>query len=174
MSFTKNISVRMKVKVKKLNEKAVIPAYAHKDGDMGMDVTAISYEYDPVYDRYIYHTGLAFEVPKGYGMLIFPRSSNCKTEAYLCNSVGVLDSNYRGELMFMFKNRTRSEDAIVRKPDKDRYLMQLEVENELAPYKVGDRVGQIIIIPYPEIEFDEVDELSDTERGEGGFGSTNK
>ena len=152
----------MKVKVKKLNEKAVIPAYAHKDGDMGMDVTAISYEYDPMYDRYIYHTGLAFEVPKGYGMLIFPRSSNCKTEAYLANSVGVLDSNYRGELMFVFKNRTHID------------TVDYEIENELAPYKVGDRVGQIVIIPYPEIEFDEVDELSDTERGTGGFGSTNK
>lgn len=154
----------MKVKIKKLNDKAVIPAYAHTDGDMGMDITAISYEYDPVYDRFIYHTGLAFEVPKGYGMLIFPRSSNCKTEAYLCNSVGILDSNYRGELMFMFKNRTCT----------DANTVQYEVENEFAPYKAGDRVGQIVIIPYPIIEFEEVDELSNSDRGTGGFGSTNK
>lgn len=154
----------MKVKIKKLNDKAVIPAYAHIDGDMGMDITAISYEYDPVYDRFIYHTGLAFEVPKGYGMLIFPRSSNCKTEAYLCNSVGVLDSNYRGELMFIFKNRTCTDTSIA----------EYEVENELAPYKVGDRIGQIVIMPYPIIEFEEVDELSDSDRGTGGFGSTNK
>ena len=164
----------MIVKVKKLDDKAVIPAYAHQDGDMGMDITAISYEYDPVYDRYIYHTGLAFELPKGYGMLIFPRSSNCKKDAYLCNSVGVLDSNYRGELIFMYKNRTRSEDLIYPKMDMDMNFRNLELENEFAPYKAGDRIGQIIIFPYPKIEFLEVDELNETTRGTGGFGSTDK
>ena len=143
----------MKVKVKKLNEDAVIPAYAHKDGDRGMDITAISVEYDKDHDRYIYHSGLAFEVPEGYGMLIFPRSSNTKTNAYLGNSVGILDSNYRGELMIVYKNR--------------------DFVNMTPPYNVGDRVAQIVIIPYPKIEFEEVDELNETERNSGGFGSTN-
>lgn len=164
----------MEVKIKKLSPKAVIPAYAHTDGDMGMDITATDCVYDPVYDRFIYHTGLAFEVPKGYGMLIFPRSSNCKTNAYLCNSVGILDSNYRGELMFMYKNRTDSSQLIPIKLDMDLNMRNLELVNEHAPYKVGDRIGQIVIIPYPEITFKEVNELSDTDRGEGGFGSTNK
>lgn len=82
----------MKLKVKKLSKDAVIPTYAHLGTDMGMDITATSVEYDAILDRFIYHTGLAFEVPKGYGMLIFPRSSNSKTEAYLTNSVGILDS----------------------------------------------------------------------------------
>lgn len=142
----------MKVKIKKLNKNAVIPTYAHPGVDMGMDVTAIDMEYDIKNHCFIYHTGLAFEVPEGYGMLIFPRSSNRKTDAYLANHVGILDASYRGELMLMFKNR--------------------DADNHTQPYNVGDRVGQIVIIPYPQIEFEEVEELSDTERGTGGFGST--
>ena len=144
----------MQIKFKKLNEKAVTPKYAHPGVDMGMDITCTSYEYDEDKDRFIYHTGLAFEVPTGYGMLIFPRSSNTKTEAYLPNSVGILDSSYRGELMFIYKNRTSG----LLKP----------------PYEVGDRIGQIVILPYPQISFEEVEELSETERGTGGFGSSGK
>lgn len=161
----------MNVKVKKLVPEAVIPAYAHPGVDMGMDVTAVSVEYDKVHDRFIYHTGLAFEVPTGYGMLIFPRSSNTKTDCYLGNSVGVLDSSYRGELLVVFKNRTSRLMAF---PDGDENLNTLEYENEFRPYKVGERICQIVIIPYPQIEFTEVDELSATERGDGGFGSTGK
>lgn len=81
----------MKVKVKKLSEKAVIPAYA-KPGDAGLDLTAISYEYDAEKDCHIYGTGLAFEIPTGYVGLLYPRSSNRKTDAYMCNHVGVIDS----------------------------------------------------------------------------------
>lgn len=141
----------MKVNIKKLNEKAIIPKYA-KPGDMGMDVVATDYEFIPEYQCHVYHTGLAFEVPEGYGMLCFPRSSNRKTGAYLTNSVGVLDSGYRGELLLCYKNR--------------------DPQDLNPPYKIGDRVAQLVIIPYPLIEFNEVDELSSTERGEGGFGST--
>lgn len=143
----------MQIKFKKLHENAVLPHYA-KPGDMGMDVVATDYEFNSEYQCHVYHTGLAFEVPEGYGMLIFPRSSNRKTDAYLTNSVGVLDSGYRGELMLCFKNR--------------------DPQDVIPPYKVGDRVGQIMIIPYPQIEFIETEELSSTERGEGGFGSTGK
>jgi dUTP pyrophosphatase len=82
----------MQVKVKRLNENAELPKYSHFGTDMGADVKAVSVEYQADKDRYVYHTGLAFEVPKGFGMLIFPRSSNTKTECYLPNSVGVLDS----------------------------------------------------------------------------------
>lgn len=140
----------LKVKVKRLNPKAELPAYAHI-GDAGMDVKAVSCEYDAEYDRFIYDTGLAFEVPEGHVMLAFPRSSNCKTDSYLPNSVGVIDSIYRGSVKFIFKNRG---------------------DRRNIPYKVGDRIGQLMIIPYPQIEFKEVEELSKTERGEGGFGST--
>ena len=161
----------MQVKVKKLNENAVIPKYAHFGTDMGADITCIGVEYDAEKDRFIYHTGLAFEVPQGYGMLIFPRSSNTKTEAYLPNSVGILDSSYRGELMFIYKLRDNLRSTINMFDSKYReeYLM-----NNYAPYKVGDRIGQIVIIPYPIIEYIESEELSDTERGTGGFGSTGK
>lgn len=148
--------IKLKVKVKKLVPEAVIPFYAH-EGDAGMDITCTSYEYDKNHDCYMYHSGLAFEIPEGYVMLIFPRSSNRKTDYYLTNSVGVLDSGYRGELMFAFKKRDDNRENF-NKP----------------PYEVGDRIGQIIILPYPQIEMLEVDELATSERGTGGFGSTGK
>ena len=122
-----------------------------------MDITCTSFEYDAKNDCFMYHTGLAFEVPEGYVMLIFPRSSNRKTNYYLTNSVGVLDSGYRGELMFAFKKR-----------DDNR-----ENYNE-PPYKVGERIGQIMILPYPQIKMLEVADLANSERGTGGFGSTGK
>lgn len=174
----------MEIKIKKLNENAVIPSYA-KPGDMGMDLTAIAMEYDADIDCYIYHTGLAFELPKGYGMLLFPRSSNRKTEAYMTNHVGILDSGYRGELLICYKNRTSSKiiNAIkilscAIKDIVNRYLTKSKPNlsnfiNE-APYEVGERIAQLVIIPYPSIEFIESDELSESERGEGGHGSTGK
>lgn len=160
----------MKVKIKKLTENAVIPSYA-KDGDMGMDITTTSVEHDASIDCWIYHTGLAFEVPKGYGMLLFPRSSNRKTDCYLANSVGILDSGYRGELLLCFKDRNslwvkREIQHLSLPPNEHRKV------GVKAPYEVGDRICQAVIIPYPYIEFEEVDELSKTERGEGGFGSS--
>ena len=145
------------VKVKKLVSTAVIPFYS-KDGDMGMDVVATSIEFDAKIDCYIYHTGLSFEVPKGYGMFLFPRSSNRKKDVYLPNSVGILDSGYRGELLFSYKNRDASTYPYGVTP----------------PYNVGDKVGQLVIMPYPQINFVETDKLSNSERGEGGFGSTRR
>ena len=142
------------VKIKKLNPDAVIPFYA-TNGSAGMDVTAIGRDYDNANDCWIYHTGLSFQLPEGYVMLIFPRSSNRKTNYYLANHVGVLDSDYTGELMLMFKSRDASEMRFIE-----------------PPYNVGDRIGQIIILPYPKIQFNEVDSLNKTERGDGGFGST--
>lgn len=144
----------MKINIKKLNDNAVIPQYA-KPGDAGMDVIATSVD---VTDDYIeYGTGLAFEVPDGYCMLIFPRSSNSKKDLLLANSVGVLDSGYRGELKLRFKKSYSPT------------IYGLSV-NKI--YDTGDKVGQIMIIPYPKIEFNEVNELSETDRGDGGFGST--
>lgn len=142
----------MKVKIKKLVEQAVVPAYANPGEDAGLDLTATSVEFK--HGCWVYGTGLAFEIPQGHVGLLFPRSSNRKTEAYLTNSVGVVDSGYRGEVMLSFKNR--------------------DMRIEEQPYKVGDRVGQIIIMPYPQIELEEVDELANSARGEGGHGSTGK
>ena len=138
----------MKIKIKKLHKDAVIPKYA-KPGDAGMDLTAVSFEYDVDLGQVVYGTGLALEIPGGHVGLIFPRSSIYKTNMSLTNSVGVIDSGYRGEIMLRFK-----WDALT------------------SLYKVGDRIGQIMIIPYPRIEFEEVEQLEDSERGEHGFGST--
>lgn len=165
------------VKIKKLDERAVIPQYA-KPGDAGMDVYAIEKN---VTDDYIeYDTGLSFEVPEGYVMLIFPRSSNSKMDLLLANSVGVLDSGYRGPLKLRYKRSYRIENT----PDEDTNFKHTTTSivnyncahdyqwNACKWYSVGDRVGQIMILPYPQINFIEVDQLSDTERGSGGFGST--
>lgn len=148
----------MKVKIKKLVPEAIIPAYA-KDGDAGLDLTATSLTYDEVYDNWVYGTGLAIEIPKGYVGLVFPRSSNRKTSAYLTNHVGVIDSGYRGEIIVTFKLRDKTSGF---------------TSKNKAPYNIKDRVAQLIIIPYPYVELAEADELSKTERGEGGHGSTGK
>ena len=153
----------MKVKIKKLNPNAVIPSYAH-DGDAGMDLTAVSKTEDE-YGNIVYGTGLAFEIPKGCVGLLFPRSSNAKKDLALSNAVGVLDSGYRGEVLFKFRPLPR-EFA-----DASGGFMTYQYSRE---YKIGDRIGQIIILPYPTIEFEEVDELSETERGNEGWGSTDK
>ena len=154
----------MKVRIKKLNELAVIPTYA-KDGDAGMDVIATSIISDTP-TQITYGLGIALEIPKGFVGLVFPRSSIRKTGLQLSNSVGVIDSGYRGELQATF-NKLFGGEAM---------YDEMKV-NEIQPndfYKVGDRVAQIMIIPHPPIEFEEADELSDTERGDGGFGSTGK
>jgi len=142
----------MQIRVKKLHEDAIIPAYS-KPGDAGLDLTAISMQKDN-YDNITYGTGLAIEIPEGYVGLIFPRSSNSKTDLYLTNHVGVIDSGYRGEIMFKYRPVNGLLNAKI--------------------YHIGDRIGQLIIMPYPQIELVETAELSDTERGEGGFGSTGK
>lgn len=138
----------MKVKIKKLHDKAVIPKYAH-DTDAGLDLVAVSVEH---FDSFIeYDTGIAVAIPEGHVGLIFPRSSISKKALFLSNSVGVIDSGYRGPIKFRFK-QTQGENI----------------------YQIGDRIGQLIILPYPKVEFEEVDELDKTERGEGGYGSTGK
>jgi len=154
----------MKVRIKKINPLAEIPTYA-KDGDAGMDVIATSIISDTP-TQITYGLGIALEIPKGFVGLVFPRSSIRKTGLQLSNSVGVIDSGYRGELQATF-NKLFGGEAM---------YDEMKVK-EIQPndfYKVGDRVAQIMIIPHPPIEFEEADELSDTERGDGGFGSTGK
>jgi len=138
----------MEIKIKKLHPDAVIPEYA-KPGDAGMDLTAIDVSTD--YGCLTYHTGLAIEIPRWYVGLLFPRSSVYKGRQMLTNCVGVIDSGYRGEIMLKYTLSPTGND-----------------------YEIGDRVGQLIVIPYPRIDFVEVDELTETDRGEGGYGSTGK
>lgn len=154
-SMSSNIST-LQIKVKKLNPNAVIPSYS-KPGDAGMDLTAISKEFDKD-GNVVYDVGLAFEIPYGYVGLLFPRSSNAKKELILTNSVGVIDSGYRGSVMFKYK-------PTITYGTRDKEL-------GIDSYEIGERVGQIIILPYPQIKFIESETLSDTERGNGGFGST--
>lgn len=144
----------MKVKIKRLKADAVIPSYA-KPGDAGMDLVATSCDYDVATDSFIYGTGIAIEIPKGFVGLLFPRSSIYKTDGFMTNHVGVIDSGYRGEVKAIFKTRTPG------------FPMS-------APYEVGNKIAQLMIVPYPNIEFEEVEVLSETERGEGGHGSTGK
>ena len=138
----------IKIKLKKMNPNAVVPTYA-KQGDAAMDLYAAEVIKDE-WGNYVYLTGIALEIPSGHVGLLFPRSSVSRTCLSLANSVGVVDSGYRGEIMLKYRN-TGEANSI---------------------YKSGDRVGQLIVMPYPQIELIEVEELSSTERGDGGFGST--
>lgn len=145
----------IQVKFAKLHPDAVIPSYA-KPGDNGLDLTAISYSYvekeESSYHNYEF--GLSVEIPPGYVGLIFPRSSISNKNLLLTNSVGVIDSSYRGPLSARFK-RIRSTAG-----------------NDI--YTVGDRVAQLVILPAPQVQIIETspENLSTTERGSGGFGSS--
>ncbi len=137
----------MKIKIKKLVPEAVLPQYAHA-GDAGMDVYAVS---KVVTDKFIeYGTGLAFELPSDHVMLLYPRSSISNLNLTLANSVGVLDSGYRGELKLRFR------------------------QGGEAVYEIGDKIGQILVLPFPLIEFEEASELTASARGVGGFGSSGR
>lgn len=142
----------MLVKIKKLHPDAVIPHYAH-DTDAGLDLTAVEREFDFIRGIATYKTGLAIEIPEGYVGYLFPRSSIYKTCMMLANCVGVVDSGYRGEIMFKY------------------YFGSSE---KFKPYDTMERVGQLVIMPYPKIELKEVEELDESDRGENGYGSTGK
>lgn len=141
----------MKVRIKKLSPEAKIPSYS-KPGDAGLDLTATSCNTNGSYIEM--GTGLAIEIPDGFVGLIFPRSSISNKDLLLYNSVGVCDSKFRGEIKFRFK----------------------QTNSRMMPniYEIGDRIGQLIILPFPQIEPEEVQELSETERGQGSYGSTGK
>jgi len=139
----------MKLKIRKLNNFIPTPKYA-KNGDAGLDLTANS-RLDT--DLYIeYGTGLCIEIPEGHVGLLFPRSSVSNYHLNLANSVGVIDSGYRGEIRVRFKRTSSTAHETL--------------------YNVGDRIVQLIILPYPAIELEEVAEFTQTERGAGGFGSS--
>lgn len=135
----------MQVKFKKCQENAIMPTYQHVS-----DACADLYAADQK-DSVTFDTGIALEIPEGYVGLVYPRSSISKTPYMLANSVGVIDSNYRGSVIVKFKSFESG-----------------------SFYKVGDRIAQLMIIPIPKIQFIEVDELNETDRGTGGFGSTGK
>lgn len=141
----------MKIKVKRLNELAMLPTKAHAT-DAGFDLYATSKIYDND-GNVVYGCGLAFEIPEGYMGLIFPRSSNAKKSLILSNSVGVIDAGYRGEVTAKFKRLYPISQG---------------------EYAIGERFAQLIVMPIPVVEFEEAEELSESERGVGGYGSSGK
>lgn len=136
----------MRIRIKKLHEDAVIPKYANF-GDAAVDLVATR-KWEDDYDNICYGTGLAMEIPDHHVGLLFPRSSVSKTDLRLCNAVGVIDAGYRGEVMLKFDKQGEKH------------------------YNIGDRVGQLMLVPIPSIQFVEVVNLPDSDRGTGGFGST--
>lgn len=183
---------KINVKFKKLCENAEIPKFAH-EGDLGLDVKSVRMEYDKDTDTYIYYTGLACETKSNVGILGFLRSSNYKKECYLTNGVGIIDSaTYRGEIQFRFKNRTSIKNRIDLMALQTWMLMPWykkiftsykKIHNEIekycydyaedfAPYNVGERCGQFVVINTPEIYIKNSKNLTDTSRGEKGHGST--
>lgn len=144
----------MKLKFKKLQEDAVLPSYANPNA-AGLDLTAVSFTQE--FDKsgklvLVYHTGLSVEIPEGHMGLIFMRFSVAQKSMSMCNSVGVLDHGYKNEILVKFKITTDALPTI---------------------YQPGERIAQLVVIPYPKMEPVFVEELAGEDRG-GGFGSTDK
>lgn len=178
--------------VKFTHPKAVMPEYAHP-GDLGLDVYAVSVEYEKDTDTYVYHTGISMESNKGVGVLASVRSSNCRTQCYMPNNPGIIDTaTYRGEIIFKFKNRTAfgvrasllANQLYNSAPWYKKLFMNYDEFVKIAltqidpmdykPYEVGDKIGQLIVMKFISAECKKVNKLSKTSRGSGGFGSTDK
>lgn len=140
------------MKVKLLTSSGNIPSYA-TNHSAGVDIVAteVSKSGNKIFPLYTYKTGLKMEIPNGYFGLLTARSSISKTLMRMAGSVGIIDSDYRGEIQVRMRG----------------FLW-------FKPYKVGDRVAQLILLRKQVFEFELADSLSETERGEGGFGSTGK
>lgn len=147
--------MQMNIKFKRLTENAIAPVKAHA-ADAGFDLTCSSITTE-INERgqliIVYHTGLAFEIPEGYFGALVPRSSIANKTLTLTNCIGIIDAGYRGEVMAKMKATT---DVIP------------------AVYKEGERFAQLLILPVPEVQFEESTELSESDRGENGYGSTDQ
>ena len=144
----------MKVKIKKLNENAVIPTYG-TEYSAGADLYLLGDESVSIAPREtkLLKTGISLEIPEGYCGLIFARSGLASKRGLApANKVGVIDADYRGEIMVALHNHSDIEAVV----------------------EGGERIAQLAIVPFLKAEFEDADELSDTLRGSGGFGSTGK
>ncbi|MBO5207313.1 MAG: dUTP diphosphatase [Clostridia bacterium] len=144
----------MKLKIKKLDERAIIPTYG-TEYSAGADLYNMGGEAVSVApgETVLIHTGLSIEIPEGYCGLIFARSGLATKRGLApANKVGVVDSDYRGEWMVALHNHS----------------------DKTATVEGGERVAQMVVVPYLKAEFELTDELSETERGAGGFGSTGR
>lgn len=146
--------MKFDVNIKKLNEKAVVPTYGTEYA-AGADLYACMDEAVTINpgETYFTKTGIAMEIPVGYVGLVYARSGlACKKGLAPANKVGVIDSDYRGEIMVALHNHS----------------------NEPVTVESGERIAQLVLAPYITAEFHQVEELDDTERGAGGFGSTGR
>ena len=144
----------MEIKIKRLNERAKIPTFG-TEFSAGADLYCAEEHETSVCSgqKCSIGTGISMEIPEGYVGLVFARSGlACKNGLRLCNSVGVIDADYRGEIKVVLHNDS-------------------EYVREIKP---GERVAQMIVMPYPKVSFIEAEELSDTVRGESGFGGTGR
>lgn len=147
----------MKVKIKKLHEDAVIPEY-QSEGAAGFDLHALEDCFIFGGETKLVKTGLSFEIPVGYELQVRPRSGmSLKTKARVANSPGTVDSDFRGEVCVIIDNVGK---GYYDKPDI------------VVKIKKGDRIAQGVICPIVQATFDIVEDLDETERGSGAFGST--
>lgn len=144
------------LKVKRLTESAKLPTYAH-DGDACFDIYSdgvclIDSDCVTGHLRETHNTGLSFDIPKGYAMMVYSRSGmGFNHDVRLANCVGVIDGGYKGELK-----------------------VKLTCDGDATPYEKGDRIAQAMLIPVPVVDIEDVDDIGDSERGVGGFGSSGK
>jgi dUTP pyrophosphatase len=152
------------LELKKLHENATLPERATELAG-GWDVTAV--EIEKVSDNFVIcHLGFALAMPEGYKLTLVPRSSLTKTNWVLTNSPGLGDCDYRGEFQLRFRGIPTGIDDLNRLYHKLTY--------DKFPFEVNERVGQVYLEEVIPMEFKVVEELSETKRGDGGFGSTNE
>lgn len=146
----------MKLNIKKLTPDSILPTYA-TPGSNGIDLYCTAVVIHPDYAEF--RTGIAVEIPVGYVGLLVPRSSVSNKNLVMANSCGIIDSDYRGEVSMRFKVLDSASHGAFK-------------YSKL--YTQGEKVGQLVIVPAPKMEIVEVKELDETDRGSGGFGSTDK
>lgn len=166
----------MLIRVKKTHPEAVVPTYAHP-GDSGFDLVAIEDVIIEPGQTVKVRTGLAFEIPSGYELQIRPRSGiSFRTSLRISNSPATIDSNYRGEVAVLIENTAPISDFVYpMASDLDDYDIEITGGTVMAGtylIRKGDRIAQGVICPVYHAEFTEVDDLGETERGDGGFGSS--
>lgn len=169
---------------------AKIPTKAHNT-DNGYDLYAVSVEYDEDIDCYVYHTGVSIKVPVGYSLDVIPKSRHRRTHCYMPNTPGDVDPGYTGEILVNYKPRlprvviniidnihkylTKHNVNIFGNKGLTHFINGLSlVEEGVAPYGAGEAIAQCYLTPHPDIKFNVVNKLPETERGEGGHGSTEK
>ncbi len=155
------------VKFKQMHTDAAVPQRS-TDGSAGLDFKAVSIDYDKSTHTKFVHTGWAVQIPEGYVGLMFPKNSIYRRTDRLTNAVGVIDSDYRGEMVAVFDETYRAyEDRKRRHRWWWPFVFSEPIENG---YRKGDWFIQLVIVPCPKVRISFTEKLSETERGENGLG----